>query len=213
MLVAQAHRQIITASDKSRMMEILPPAQVNPMTDRFIQGHEGSGILVNPEGIEMLATAKNIPAAGWYVAIELPTAEAFAPVQAMQRRMLWATIGLTLLIGALTWLVLRRQLSPLLSAVNSLASIEASNPPMTPLPVRRMDEVGQLITGFNHLLEILAEREEAYKAAESRLVIITNRVPGVIYEYRYKPGEGASFSFVSDGAPCARSGHHPDRYR
>ena len=37
-----------------------------------------------------------------------------------------------------------------------------------PLPITRPDEIGQLIAGFNHLLTILNQREEALKESESR---------------------------------------------
>jgi len=106
--------------------------------------------------------------AGWVVASALPTAEAFAPIRAMQRRLLLATIGLTLLAGVLTWWMLRRQLSPLLAAVKTLATLSNTNQPPLPLPITRQDEIGELIGGFNRLLETLKQREETLRESEYR---------------------------------------------
>ncbi len=97
------YRVNVTSSDKSRIMQPLPPPGAVPSIDRFAQGYEGSITYVNPFGQELLVSAKRIPAADWVMVVSLPAAEAFAPVQEMQRRILLATVLMTLLAGALTW--------------------------------------------------------------------------------------------------------------
>ena len=158
-LVARQHRLIVTASDSRRIMETLPAPGINPLLDRFIQGDEGSGVTVSPLGVEILASAKNIPAAGWYVSALLPTDEAFAPIRELQQLMLLATLLLSAMIGAVSWWMLRRQLSPLVATANTLADWSDSRPPAQPLPIGRADEVGTLIASFNRLLVILEQRE------------------------------------------------------
>lgn len=106
------YRVNVTSSDKSRIMQPLPPPGVRPPVDRFAKGYEGSLTYVNTFGLEVLVSAKRIPVADWVMVVSLPTAEAFAPVQKMQRRILVATLLLTLLAGVLTWWMLRRELSP-----------------------------------------------------------------------------------------------------
>jgi PAS domain S-box-containing protein len=167
-LVAPRHRLIVTATDKRLIMMPLSKLGTDPMIDRFVQGYEGSGVLVNPVGVEVLASAKHIPAADWYVAAALPTKEAFAPISDMQQRRLLATILLTLLAGSLTWWMLRRQLAPMVSAVESLTALAAADQSAQPLPITRNDEIGDLIGSFNHLLEISARHENALKESEAR---------------------------------------------
>jgi two-component system sensor histidine kinase/response regulator len=167
-LVAPQYRLIVTATDKHRIMEQLPDAGAFPLIDRFISGYEGSGIFVNPAGVEVLRSSKGIPVAGWYLGVQLPIAEAMAPVRAMEQRMLWATILLSALAGSLTWWWLRRQFSPMLSATTALA-IQSDNPQqLQPLPVSSHDEIGQLVGGFNRLLETLSQREAALRDSEMR---------------------------------------------
>ena len=161
LLVAPQHRLIVTASDKNRVMEVLPPAGANPAIDRYIEGAEGYSILVSPAGVEVLASVKQIPAADWYVAVLLPTATAFAPTHAMERRMQFAALLLSLLVGALTWILIQRQLRPMLTAAHALATLTLAEEQVPQaLPVERQDEVGELIGGFNRLLALLADREE-----------------------------------------------------
>ena len=167
LLNAKKHRLVVTATDKHRIMETLPPTGAIPLIDRFVEGYEGSGISHTPLGLEVLASAKGIPAADWYVAALLPTEEAFAPIYEMQRRMWLATVFLTLLAGGLTWWMLRRELLPMLSVASTLASFDNTKEPPKALPVGKNNEIGQLIGGFNRLLEILSARESALNQSES----------------------------------------------
>jgi diguanylate cyclase (GGDEF)-like protein/PAS domain S-box-containing protein len=168
LLVAPQTRLIVTASDKSRVMSTLPDPGINPEIDRFVEGHEGSSVIVNPLGVEVLVSARWIPVAGWYLLASLPTEEAFSPIHDMQQRMLLATLVLTLLAGALTWWIVRRQLSPLLLAVSTLSALSAAENDPQPLPISSSDEIGQLIGGFNGLLETLGLRETALRESEER---------------------------------------------
>ena len=179
---APQYRLIITASDNSRIMEPLPAPGVVALIDRFVQGYEGSGVYVNPRGVEVLASAKNIPFSGWQIEVAIPTEEAFAPILAMQKRVLLATILLTVLAGGLawwmTWSLIRSQLSPLLDAAKALATQSDTGQPPQPLPISARNEIGELIGGFNRLLETLARREQALKESE-RLLKESQSVAGL----------------------------------
>jgi signal transduction histidine kinase len=175
-LVASPYRLVVAASDKSRVMGALPAPGITPLIDRYVQGHEGSGIFTNVRGVEVLASAKSVPVAGWYVGVQLPIAEAFAPIHAMQQRLLLATIILTLLAGSLTWWMLRRQLAPMLAAAKSLAIMPSAGPARQALPVTTQDEIGQLIGGFNRLLEAIQQGDDALKENASQLQRLSRRV-------------------------------------
>jgi signal transduction histidine kinase len=163
LIVAPQHQLIITATDKRLIMRKVSAPGTDLLIDRFVHGYEGFGILVNPVGIKVLASAKGIPVSGWYVAAALPTEEAFAPISAMQRRMVLASIFLTLLVCGLTWWILKRQLAPIFTTIHTLSTLSDTN---TPLPITRQDEVGELIGGFNRLLGTLRQREEALRESE-----------------------------------------------
>ena len=186
LLVSRQQRQIITATDKRRVMEILPPTGANWLIDRFIAGYEGTGVVVNPLGVEVLASAKAVPVANWYMVVQLPTSEAFAPIHDMQRRMLWTTILLTVLAGGLTWWILRRKLAPMLDTVKTLANLSESKQTPQPLPIARQDEIGELIGGFNGLLKTLAQREQALLHEQQLSTDVINALPGVFYMFDAK---------------------------
>ena len=168
LLVAPKIRTIVFATDKKRIMEVLTGTGTSSLIERFIQGYEGSGVTINSKGEEVLASAKGIPVSGWYIAAMMPTKEAFAPLRAMQQRMLLAAIFLTLLAGGLTWWMLKRQLAPVFTTIKTLATLSDTDQPPQPLTITRQDEIGELIGGFNHLLKTMAQREEALQESEEK---------------------------------------------
>lgn len=167
LLTAPQYRLIVTASEKSRIMQALPPAGVNSMLDRYMQGFEGYGVSVNSRGVEELTAAKGIPVTGWFMGAVVPTSEAFAPVVAMQQRMLLATLLLTLLTGTLIWWVLKRQLAPLMATTDAMIALADSGQIPQPLSSTDKGEIGQLVAGFNRILEKSVQRENSLQASES----------------------------------------------
>jgi len=191
------HKLIVTATDKTRVMQPLLDPGVNGMHDRRMQGFVGSAVAVNSQGVEVLSSASTMPVANWLVVATLPTEEALAPIRTMQRHILMVTIFLTLVAGLLTWWMLRRQLSPMLAAARTLTALSDTNQPPQPLPVVRQDEIGQLIRGFNRLLETLAQREAALKESE----------------YRWKFALEGSGDGVWDLNVVTQEAHHSRRYQ
>ncbi len=184
-LVASQYRLIVTASDKTRVMQQFPAPGVVPAIDRFLQGYEESSVYINPLGVEVLGSIKNIPVAGWFLGAILPTEEAFAPVRAMQQRMLIIASLLTILAGGLTWWMtlkmLRRHLSPILTATEMLTSASDTNRFPQPLAVTTKDEIGNLVRGFNCLLENLKQREAVLTETKELFAIFVKNSP--IYTY------------------------------
>jgi hypothetical protein len=173
LLIAPQHKLIVTATDKGRIMQAIPAPGINSMHDRYMQGFEGYGFSKNSLGVDELTAAKGVAVAGWFMVSVLPAAEAFAPIRAMQERMLLATLLLTLLAGGVTgWLtqrMLRHELAPMLAAARTLATVAETGQPPQLLRVARRDEIGELIGGFNRLLEILAQREDALREMAASL--------------------------------------------
>ena len=68
LMVVPQRRLIAVASDKRLVIAQLPEPGVNRLVDRFIGGYEGAQVGIDPQGKNVLASAKYIPATGWYVA-------------------------------------------------------------------------------------------------------------------------------------------------
>ncbi|MBK7005888.1 MAG: EAL domain-containing protein [Burkholderiales bacterium] len=182
------HRLNVTSSDKKRVMQALPPVGANPHVDRFVDGYEGTARYVDQRGVEILVSVKGIPAARWAMVATLPTGEAFAPIAAMQQRVLWATVLLTVLAGAvtwwLTWRMLRLQLAPVLAATRSLAAQADAGQLVQALPVSQNNEIGELIAGFNRMLQTLSQRSRALQDSEAynRVLFAGSHIPMAVID-------------------------------
>ena len=175
-------RLVVTATDKSNIMQALPNPGVDPVLDRLIKG-EGTEIFKNAIGEVVLVTSRPIPLAGWFLSVRLPIEEAFAPIEEMKRNMMWATLILTVVAGLMTWWALHRQLKPLSETSKTLADLAKSDEPLRPLPLSSSDEIGQVIAGFNRLLSSLAENDSALRTSEAQYRQLYNEVPVGHHEY------------------------------
>ncbi len=168
-LTAPQLRLSITATDKRFIMRDLPPAGESPAIDKLVSGWEGTQIYTNLAGEEALASARTVPLANWALVARLPTAEAFEPIRTMQKHVLLAALVVTLIVAGLTFWFLGQALTPLVGAANALVQMNQSGGMPQALHVSREDEVGQLIQGFNHMIQQVVERDARLRESEALL--------------------------------------------
>jgi PAS domain S-box-containing protein len=168
LLIDPHSKLFVTATDKSLIMQPIPAPGLNAMLDRYLLGFEGFGVAVSSRGVPELSAAMRIPASGWLVMATMPTEEAFAPIEAMKRRLLLSTIFISLLSGALTWWLITRMLqqrfAPMLTVSRALSTQTTGVQPIEAIPITSRDEIGELVTGFNQLLGILQKRDQYQRA-------------------------------------------------
>lgn len=159
MLVAPEQRLVVTATDKTRIMTTLPPAGVHPQMDAMMSKGMGTETWVGPSGVEVLTSGATIPTSGWMVGVTMPTAEAYGPIHRIQRTAMVVALLLSGIAALLVWWLLQRQLAPLNEAALALRLRAGMPAHYFPLQVVRHDEIGDVIEGFNTLLQELHERE------------------------------------------------------
>lgn len=221
LLEDQASRLIITSTDKRRVMKAQVAPYENEVIDRQLLGIEESGITLNAFGVEVLTSAKRIPAANWMMVASLPTAEAFAPIKQMHHRILFAAIAMSAAMGALTWLLLRRELFPVFTTISTLSTLAQSAKGTELVPIPSKGEIGELVDAFNQLLKKLKQREIALQESEFRWKfaiegagdglwdwdIKTNRV---FYSKKWKAQLGYSDEEIGDSLNEWETRIHPE---
>ncbi|OHC65125.1 MAG: hypothetical protein A2045_10240 [Rhodocyclales bacterium GWA2_65_20] len=200
LITAPKTRSYVTASDKRRLLKSGPARGVNAVYDSYIDGYEGSGLARSSRGVLELSSSKQIPSTGWLMQSVLPAAEAFAPIEDVERHLVMVSSGLTLVLAVLCWWWLSRQFRPLAETSQLLARMSSGAVPRQALPVHKNDEIGQLTTAFNGLQEVIIaeEAKAAEHAANNRLRQIVSEVPGVVFQYRLDANGNGSFPFASD---------------
>ncbi|MGB0128837.1 MAG: PAS domain S-box protein, partial [Rhodocyclaceae bacterium] len=175
LIISPQNSLVVASTERGRSKASLS----SPDIDRLMRSDEGTHLMVDAEGGEMLASVMAIPVANWILAAVLPSREAFAPIDDLQRRMRFVTLLLSLATVALTWWILRRQLAPLTAAAGALTLAAKGGQPIPPLRPCGRDEIGQLVGTFNQLMAVLGQRDAALQTSETRLRRLFQDIPSV----------------------------------
>jgi len=172
-LTREANPRYVLHPDAKRLLQPRQP-HANPATTRALeQGFEGSIEGVNSSGQNTINSYKTLRAVDWVLAASLPAEEAFEPFHGAAERLLWwsglAGLLAALLIGGLTM----QLLAPLVRLRDAIVALHAAPAGYTPLPVATADEVGQLTSAFNTLMQ-------QRLAADARLQNLVEYAPNVI---------------------------------
>jgi diguanylate cyclase (GGDEF)-like protein len=169
LLISPADKLFVGASDPTMVLKPTPNSGVNPLHDRAMAGYRGTGITINANGTEELSAMVTVPSTEWFVVARMPTAEVFHPIAAMRDFVLKNTVALLAGMIAILLFLLPRILRPLTDAARSMREMADGKRQLAMLPVKRRDEIGNLVLGFNYLVTRLREKEAALKKSEARL--------------------------------------------
>ncbi|WP_111641505.1 putative bifunctional diguanylate cyclase/phosphodiesterase [Marinimicrobium alkaliphilum] len=108
--------------------------------------------------------------------LQVPLAEVLAPYSALDRQLLWITLGFSLFAALLAWLLagtVTRPLRTLAAAARRMAAGDYD----TPVQIESRDEMGQLAQGFTRMQRAIAEREReiTFRAQHDALTGLYNR--------------------------------------
>lgn len=174
LLISPADQLFVASSDPSMVLKSTPPPGVNLLHDRAMSGFRGTGVTVNAKGVEELSAMVTVPSTGWFVVARLPTQEAFRPANELRSFAMKVSAIMAFIAIAILWFVLPRLLRPLSESAKAICAMAEGKAELAPLPVIRNDEVGELLRGFNFLVERLRSEEVARKESEAQLVFFAH---------------------------------------
>lgn len=178
LLISPAQRQIIASSDDALVLTRLPEEGADPLMDQALQGLRGTGVGVAANGVTEIKAFASIPNTSWLVAVTLPLASALPTVEHTRAligrgALIQGGIIVLLVLGAYLWFF-----RPLRRAAELAERMTRGDLPLSPLPVERRDEVGQLTMAFNGLLGRLKvhQAELQHQAHHDVLTGLPNRM-------------------------------------
>jgi len=159
-------------------------------TRAALAGVEGTGEIIGYRGVPTLASWGPLAISGvkWALVAKIDSAEAFAPIDRL-RRDLMVVGGLTLLVVAATaaWLA-RALLGPLRELTAGVKRFAAGDYGASVL-VRTQDEIGQLCSAFNSMVEDLRQKNtEIQNKNRENEELLLNVLPAPIAN-RLRSGE------------------------
>lgn len=175
---------IIELPDKSRILQhVDAQGGANVVTARAIAGFEGATTGLTRAGIPGLYAFKRTQETDWILSAFLPEAEAFAPVNAIEKQAWAGALLLSIVAGLLAAAVIRQQLKPLGTLHERMRNIDTTQE-LEKLEelVYRPDEIGGLAKTFDELMR-------KQKATELQIRTIIDNIPALVShvdtQYRY----------------------------
>src|ERR1043166_4918179 len=163
----QQPSQTIVHPLKSLIMSAANNANGNLPVQRALAGFEGTVEGTNGRGVRGLASFKKLTSADWILAAMLPVDEALAPIADAERRMVWISAALALLIAPVIWLVVYRLHLPLALLRERIRSIRERPDSFAEIAITSRDEIGDLTTQFNALMRERLRAEDATRESEA----------------------------------------------
>ncbi len=139
----------------------------------------------DPQGTEVLSAFQNVDPPGWWVFVEEPLSEAFAPIQAA----IWRTAVLLivfLLMAIATSVLLARNLARPIEAIQVAAAKIGSGSLDERIEVSSRDELGALADEFNRMASQL---QASYAGLEQQVQERTRELAGALTELDDKSRE------------------------
>ena len=145
----------------------------------------------DPQGEPVITASARIPALNWFVFVDLPSAEALAPVYAsITRTAILLLIGFC--VAALAGLALARQMTAPISALRDGAMRLAGGDLSRRISIKTGDEIETLADEFNHMA---ARLEESYAGLEQKVAQRTAELAHTADELQQKNRELEAFSY------------------
>jgi two-component system, NtrC family, sensor kinase len=139
----------------------------------------------NPNGQEVLSAYQRVEPPGWWVFVEEPTSEAFAPIQAA----IWRTAVLLvvfLVVAVVTSVLLARNLARPIESIQTAAARIGSGALDQRIEVSSRDELGDLADEFNRMA---ARLEASYAGLEHDVEERTRELAGALADLDAKSRE------------------------
>jgi diguanylate cyclase (GGDEF)-like protein len=177
LLFSPEHQIIVTATETELRLKPTPKPGVNRLHDQAMIGWRGAGITVSAFGVETLAAFASVPSANWVVVARIPTKEAFRVVDKLLGTAVRSALVAGLVFAIIIVVLLIYIFRPLKESARQMHQMALGELPLAPLPVRRQDEVGEMVTAFNALVNKVMESDArmAHIAHHDALTGLPNR--------------------------------------
>jgi signal transduction histidine kinase len=167
-------RMIVMSREKDRILTEGPPPGASPYFDRATSGLEGSEEGINSRGLRAIFSYSQLETVPWVLVAALPVDEAYAPIQATQRKIMQVAVLLALLAAPLIWFGVRQLLDPLQMLRDTIRNVRDNPAAAHDVPVRSTDEIGDLAADFNEMRHSRRRANEELQAKNAELAQALN---------------------------------------
>jgi class 3 adenylate cyclase len=160
-----------------------------PAIDDALAGHNGTAIMTNYRGVPALTSYAPLNIAGlrWVVVAEIQTDEAFAPLDALTRKILYSSVVMILLVTLTAGILAGFFVRPIYKLVDGVKRLAAGETDFS-LDIRSKDEFMDLANAFSQMARsIKAKNDELAARTRESQELLLNILPATAAA-RFKAG-------------------------
>lgn len=169
LVLSRTDEIFLASSIPSLLLKRTPEKGVNTLHDAVMDGFNGSGETINAFGKKEFAAAADISYPDWFVVIRTPAAKVYETLNENLR----TAIFNGLLVSICTFFTITFALflffKPLRQAAKSVREMVLKKQSITHIESYNNDEIGDLISGFNSLGDMVNERSDKLEKANTAL--------------------------------------------
>jgi len=161
--------QIIVSSNHPQILAPAAAPGINALHDKARAGWRGIDETTAASGRRVLSAIVSIPGSDWFLVAHQPLDQAYRPAERVKKNMLIIAAFYVVIAAGVIYVTLGYLFGPLIEAAQHLHAMARKEESVDFLPVRRHDEIGEIVTGFNSLLATLRDKEEQLRENEAAM--------------------------------------------
>lgn len=158
LIVSRADGVFIVPPFERDILDPVPEKGINELHDKAMEGFEGTGVTIDAFGEKNIAAFSNINLLDWFIVSRISAEEAFAVINRHAKIFAFNALFMIALATAIIVFFLRFYFEPLRAASEKVQKMASSEIELEMLHIKRNDEVGVLLIGFNKLVETVRNR-------------------------------------------------------
>jgi len=154
---------LMRSSSRFQKKSILSTKVKTKAVEDALLGEEGTEIIKDYRGIKVLSSYKKLqlPQLNWVIISEIDYKEATIPIYSIRNEIVFFSIFIFFLVLGVTYIISQRITIPI-QRLNQAARDVAEGNLNVDVPAKTRDEIGELITSFNHMAyELKRERKKS----------------------------------------------------
>ena len=169
LVISRASQIFLASSTPSLVFKSIPERGEVIFYDQVMDGFNGVGDTVNTSGDEMLAAAANISFLNWFVIVRTPVDKVYQTInESLEASIISGVIVSFAVFLAITFFLFFF-FNPLKEAAESVREMVLKKQPLKHIEGYKNDEIGDLIVGFNAVIDMVNERRDKLEKSNATL--------------------------------------------
>ena len=169
LVISKTNKVFLASSTPNLVFKSIPQKGEVTFYDDVMDGFNGVGEMVSDSGDEMLVAASNISALNWFVIVRSPVDKVYQTINESLKASIISGVIVSFAVFLAITFFLFFFFSPLKKAAESIKEMVLNKQPLEHIEGYKKDEIGDLIIGFNTVIDMVNERRDELEKSNAML--------------------------------------------